>query len=191
MQRKVGIYRLAVFIVTIGLVLSQAITGTAAAAAMTPFGQQRFAHDHATYVITGKSAYYRRVWQSAIQAWNKTGAFTFTRSSKRHAQIELTADTAQEAAKMGQDVGMTDYWSRHNQLIAVVCTLNPTLFRQFDYSHADEEHVAEHELGHAMGLNHNPSKHSVMYYRNRAVGIQKVDVEGVRQRYQTPIGEAS
>lgn len=57
-------------------------------------------------------------------------------------------------------------------------------------------YVAEHELGHAIGLNHNPGKASVMYASNRSYSIQRVDIEGVNQLYagspaQTSLGMKS
>jgi len=191
MHRGVQFHSLIALIVTVSFVLTQAITGTAAAAAMTPFGSQRFAHAHATYAITTKSAYYRSVWQAAINKWNDTGAFHFKLSSNKTAQIHLTTDTVKEEHQMGDDVGVTDYWSRRSVLVAVTCYLNPQLMSEFHYSKSDATHVAEHELGHAMGLNHNPSKASVMYFRNRSEGIHAVDIEGVKERYSTPVGEAS
>ncbi|WP_304053990.1 matrixin family metalloprotease [Levilactobacillus namurensis] len=191
MRKGVWVKSLVIVVTTLGIFLSQVVTGTAAAASMTPFGQERFAHAHATYVITTKSAYYRGVWQSAIKAWNATGVFKFEKSHSRNAQIDLDTNRGQRAAAMGDDVGLTDYWARHYDMVAVLCALNPRLMHEFQYSRADEVHVAEHELGHAMGLDHNPSRRSVMYYENRSEGIQKVDVEGVYERYLTPAGEAS
>lgn len=179
-------------LVVLGAALSLGLSPVLASAdaSATPFGPQRFARDQATYVITTKSAYYRAIWQDAIKAWNKTGAFKFKKGTAKTAQIKLTTDTAKQSATMGDNVGVTEYWARHNDLIAVISTLNPALLAEFGYSHADDEHVAEHELGHAMGLNHNPSSRSVMYYRNRSEGIQKVDVLGVKERYSTPAGES-
>lgn len=191
MRRRVWVHQALVCVLTLGIFCSQAVTGTAAAASMTPFGPQRFAHAHATYAITTKSTYYRQIWQKAIRAWNATGVFQFKLGHAQSAQIDLSTDTAKQAAAMGDDVGMTNYWARHNEFIAEVCSLNPSLMKEYDYSRSDATHVAEHELGHAMGLNHNPSKHSVMYYRNRSEGIQKVDIAGVKQRYTTPAGETS
>ncbi|WP_143463543.1 matrixin family metalloprotease [Levilactobacillus enshiensis] len=180
-------------VVTVGLFVTP-VGGSAvavAAAGTTPFGPERFAHNHATYVITTKSAYYRQVWQSAINAWNKTGAFRFKLGTTQSAQITLKTASKTQAVALGEDVGLTDYWSKNDLLLDVTATLNPTLLKSYGYSRADDIHVAEHELGHAMGLAHNPAEESVMYYRNRSVGIKQVDVNGVKLRYQTPAGQSS
>ena len=92
---------------------------------------------------------------------------------------------------MGQDVGLTEYTANRDLLTKVSATLNPTLLAEYGYAKSDDLHVAEHELGHTMGLAHNPSKKSVMYYRNRSESIQKVDIEGVELRYNTPAGQAA
>lgn len=173
------------------LFFTQISTGSAMAAGVTPSGPERFASNHATYVITTKSSYYRKIWQSAVAAWDKTGAFHFVTGSSRTAQIHLTTATKKQAAALGEDVGLTDYSAHADYLTKVTSTLNPTLLTEYGYAKSDILHVAEHELGHAMGLAHNPSKKSVMYYRNRAEGIQKVDVEGVILRYETPAGQSA
>lgn len=178
-------------LVTVGLFVSQIGGIVASAAATTPFGAQRFAKDHATYVITTKSDYYKSIWRSAIDAWNATGAFKFKSSSSSKAQITLGIASKSESKKMGNDVGLTEFWARDNYFVSVNSLLNARLIKEYDYSRSDAIHVAEHELGHAMGLAHNPSTKSVMYYRNRAVGIQSVDINGVRARYQTPAGRTN
>lgn len=191
MTRSAWYRKIVMVVVTIGLFVSQIGGAVALAASTTPFGPERFVTNHATYAITTKSAYYQRIWRSAIRAWNKTGAFTFKLASAKAAQIKLTTATPSESQQLGRDVGLTEFWARHNYLFKINSELNPELLHNYGYSRSDDTHVAEHELGHAMGLAHNPSKHSVMYYENRSVGIQQVDINGVKERYQTPVGQAS
>ncbi|MFC6274801.1 matrixin family metalloprotease [Levilactobacillus tangyuanensis] len=177
-------------LVALGLIGTGTGSVVGHAASTTPFGPERFTSNHATYVITTRSTYYRRIWESAISAWNKTGAFHFRAGSKSRAQIVLGTASGSEATTMGGDVGLTDFRAVGDYFVKVDATLNPTLFDEYDYSRSDDLHVAEHELGHTMGLAHNPSKNSVMYYRNRSVGIQKVDIKGVILRYKTPAGQS-
>lgn len=178
-------------VTTLVMFVTQVGGSIANAAGVTPFGPERFTSARATYVIKTHSNYYRHIWQSAIAAWNKTGAFHFTDKTSGPAEITLTTASAAQSAKMGEDVGLTQYTANRDYLTKVSSTLNPILLGEYDYSKSDILHVAEHELGHTMGLAHNPSKKSVMYYRNRAVGIQKVDIEGVELRYKTPAGQSA
>ena len=194
-------------VVTILLMVTQ-LGGSSASASSTPFGPERFSTDHATYTISAQSPYYRRIWQEAIKAWNETGAFHFQKAdsasaaqvtlkvASKHeaasaAQVTLKVASKHEAAALGEDVGLTEYTAKNSYLQRATATLNPTLLHEYNYSRANQLAVAEHELGHVMGLAHNPDKQSVMYYRNRKVGIQPVDIQGVKLRYQTPAGQAS
>ncbi|HJE86867.1 MAG TPA: matrixin family metalloprotease [Levilactobacillus hammesii] len=190
-RRNAWYRRIVIALIAIGLFVSQVGGAVALAAATTPFGPERFAQDHATYAITTKSAYYQRIWRSAVKAWNKTGAFDFKLAPAKSAQIKLSTASASQAKQLGKDVGLTEYWARRDYFVKISSELNPSLLHSYGYSRSDDLHVAEHELGHAMGLAHNPSKHSVMYYENRSVGIQQVDINGVKARYQTPAGQAS
>lgn len=189
MTRSAWYRKIVTIVMTIGLFVSQIGGAVALAATTTPFGPERFAQNHATYAITTKSAYYQRIWRAAIKAWNHTGAFKFRLASARNAQIKLTTASASQSRQLGRDVGLTEFWARQDYLYKVNSELNPALLHSYDYSRTDDLHVAEHELGHAMGLAHNPSKHSVMYYQNRSVGIQQVDIDGVNLRYHTPAGQ--
>ncbi|WP_087716340.1 matrixin family metalloprotease [Levilactobacillus brevis] len=178
-------------VVTILLMVTQ-LGGSSASASSTPFGPERFSTDHATYTISAQSPYYRRIWQEAIKAWNETGAFHFRKAdSASAAQVTLKVASKHEAAALGEDVGLTEYTAKNSYLQRATATLNPTLLHEYNYSRANQLAVAGHELGHVMGLAHNPDKQSVMYYRNRKVGIQPVDIQGVKLRYQTPAGQAS
>ncbi|NLR08513.1 MULTISPECIES: matrixin family metalloprotease [Lactobacillaceae] len=191
MTRSTWYKKIVIAIVAIGLFVSQIGGAVASAATTTPFGPERFAQDHATYAITTKSGYYQQIWRSAIKAWNKTGAFTFRLASQKSAQIKLSTASKSQARRLGMDVGLTEFWARNDYFYKINSELNPSLLHSYGYSRSDDLHVAEHELGHTMGLAHNPSKHSVMYYQNRSVGIQQVDINGVKKRYQTPAGQAS
>ena len=178
-------------VVTILLMVTQ-LGGSSASASSTPFGPERFSTDHATYTISVQSPYYRRIWQEAIKAWNEKGAFHFQKAdSASAAQVTLKVASKHEATALGEDVGLTEYTAKNSYLQRATATLNPTLLHEYNYSRANQLAVAEHELGHVMGLAHNPDKQSVMYYRNRKVGIQPVDIQGVKLRYQTPAGQAS
>lgn len=56
--------------------------------------------------------------------------------------------------------------------------------KKFKYSKAERTNVAEHELGHALGLQHNVGKGSVMYYATRDRSVSKPDIRGLQQSYR-------
>ena len=57
--------------------------------------------------------------------------------------------------------------------------LNP----DFGYTHKRIVNTAEHELGHAIGLDHDDSKVSVMQSAGSYYGIQQTDIDRVHALY--------
>ncbi len=166
------------------VVLSSAVlmlfSTPALGAEITPHGSARFQQPSATININNNSPAVRTIWLNAIRAWNQTGAFTFNLSSRSDAQV-----TAQTNTALGNNyAGLTKITINSNGLIMhVISTLNPQLMATFHYTPTQEINVAEHELGHAIGLNHSPNRDSVMYASNRFYGIQPADIQSVRDLY--------
>lgn len=53
----------------------------------------------------------------------------------------------------------------------------------YGYSYYRIVYTAEHELGHAIGLDHDDSQQSVMQSSGSYYGIQPVDIENVKKLY--------
>lgn len=66
-------------------------------------------------------------------------------------------------------------------------TLNLKVMTSVGYLPSQETNVAEHELGHAIGLYHSPIKQSVMFAANRFYTIQPADIASVRNLYATSL----
>ncbi|MDM7493630.1 matrixin family metalloprotease [Lentilactobacillus kefiri] len=164
-----------------------------AATPVTPHGTARFQTNTATINVTQNSSRYQAVWTRAVQAWNRTGAFTFQITNNSNAQVTTKMNPALGSGYSGMTYLTTDY---QNYIINAECEINNLALRNNHYARFEWVNVAEHELGHAIGLNHNPGKASVMYASNRSYSIQRVDIEGVNQLYagspaQTSLGMKS
>ncbi|MTV81738.1 matrixin family metalloprotease [Secundilactobacillus folii] len=155
---------------------------TAKAVQETPFGPYRFPTPTATVHITG-TTYYQTVWRKAITAWNRTGAFTFKIATQPKVQAKTWSNTTTQLSVAGQ----TQLFNSGDEITSAITQLNSGVFKYYHYSEASRVIVAEHELGHVIGLEHNPSPHSVMYFQNRYVPIQDVDIQSVRDHYALPL----
>lgn len=120
---------------------------------------------------------------SAIQAWNQTGAFRFkTTSDRSQADIVVHAmDNDQTSA-----AGLTEQSSNPliNRFVHADVYLNQRYLLDplYGYSQQRIVNTAEHELGHAIGLDHTNIT-SVMQPAGSYYSIQPVDVQAVKQLY--------
>lgn len=133
----------------------------------------------------------RQAFRDAVKRWNATKAihFVWIRNSKRAQVIAQDGDLSDNTrpATIGyvtSQLGSTEtkFNPDTNTLLKATSTLDPT---QLDYANRQfRSEVAQHELGHAIGLAHAPIyEHSVMIPRNIRTGITNNDVESVRMLY--------
>lgn len=120
---------------------------------------------------------------SAIQAWNQTGAFRFRPTTNRdQADIVVRAmDNDQTNA-----AGLTQQSSNPltNRFVHADVYLNQRYLLDplYGYSRDRIVNTAEHELGHAIGLDHTNNV-SVMQPAGSFYSIQPADVQAVKQLY--------
>lgn len=119
----------------------------------------------------------------AMNAWNRTGAFTFKQvNSKKGAQIVVSVvdDSGTDAA--GETA--TTYNPATGHLLKADVHLNHYYLQNewYGYSNNRIVNTAEHELGHAIGLNHTNSV-SVMYPKGSIYTIQPQDIKNLRKIY--------
>ncbi|MTV81744.1 matrixin family metalloprotease [Secundilactobacillus folii] len=171
---------LCLFVGLVGLACGAAIT---AQAEITPVKPYRFATDEATVRMTVTSPYYQQIWRQALTNWNHEHVFQFRLTTAAQAQITIAPMPLNE--RKASIAGLTYVTYNNDDLITKVDTyLNSTTLKTYKYTHQQRIDVAEHELGHTMGLAHNPQMKSVMYFANRYYSIQKVDEEAVNLDYR-------
>ncbi|GAX01285.1 hypothetical protein C5L25_000938 [Secundilactobacillus silagei JCM 19001] len=104
------------------------------------------------------------------------------------AQITILPAQASETSLVTHNYVGVAYvnYDATKRITAVKLHLINTLLTKYAYTTTQRVNVAEHELGHAMGLAHNPIKQSVMYKTTRYVSIQPVDVVNVQYLYSLP-----
>lgn len=133
-------------------------------------------------------------FRNAVKAWNKTGAVHISWCQDEEQADIIAQDGSLTASAPTATVGYvssqlgstsTEYNPDTHAMIRARSTLDAG---QLDYtSRTFRTEVAEHELGHALGLAHAPEYvHSVMIPRNIKTGITKNDRATVRILYGLP-----
>lgn len=120
---------------------------------------------------------------TGLRAWNNTGAFNFkTTNNKKDAQIIVEAMDKSNTNAAG--LTDTEYNSLTGHLLHATVRLNSfyLLNPQYNYSYDRIVNTVEHELGHAIGLNHENGV-SVMYPQGSFYTIQPTDINNVKKLY--------
>ncbi|MGN1272395.1 MAG: M57 family metalloprotease [Lactobacillus sp.] len=119
----------------------------------------------------------------AMNAWNRTGAFTFHQiDDKDRAQIVISVVDDSDTGAAGET--MTTYNPSTGHLLKAKVHLNRYYLQNewYGYSNNRIVNTAEHELGHAIGLPHSNSL-SVMYPKGSIYTIQPQDINNVKKLY--------
>ncbi|MBX9075217.1 matrixin family metalloprotease [Streptococcus anginosus] len=138
----------------------------------------------ATVYIDAQDETFRSAYQEAIRTWNQTGAFTFQIvNDKSQANIVATEMNDGTVSAAGEAESQTNLLTKRFTNVTVRLNRYYLLNSQYGYSYERIVNTAEHELGHAIGLEHNEEK-SVMQSAGLFYGIQAVDVQAVKELYQ-------
>ena len=139
----------------------------------------------ATVYIDTQDETFRSAYQEAIRTWNQTGAFTFQIvNDKSQANIVATEMNDGTVSATGEAESQTNLLTKRFTNVTVRLNRYYLLNSQYGYSYERIVNTAEHELGHAIGLEHNEEK-SVMQSSGSFYSIQAVDVQTVKELYQS------
>lgn len=116
----------------------------------------------ATVYIDAQDETFRSAYQEAIRTWNQTGAFIFQIvNDKNQANIVATEMNDGTVSATGEAESQTNLLTKRFTNVTVRLNRYYLLNSQYGYSYERIVNTAEHELGHAIGLEHNEEK-SVM-----------------------------
>lgn len=123
-------------------------------------------------------------YEEAINAWNATGAFTFN-LVEDESSADIVATEYSDASSKAAGLAETETNALTNQITHVDVKLNTYYLLENDYGYTHNRiiYTAEHELGHAIGLDHDDDEESVMQSSGSYYGIQSVDIEKVQELY--------
>ena len=144
----------------------------------------RWKEARATIYIASQSDSYRQAYLTAIDNWNATGVFELV-LVQDPTQAQIIAGDHSDAHSQAAGVAKTQTDTITGYLTEVKVYLNDYYLSNPEYGYSQERitHTAEHELGHALGLEHDDKETSVMESSGSNTGIQKVDVQALQALY--------
>ena len=134
------------------------------------------------YIDPQMDVSFQKAYADAISNWNQSGAFNFVLVTEPEANIFATEMNDGSTAVAGEAESQTNLLTK--QFTSVTVRLNHYYLSNPNYGYTYDRilHTAEHELGHAIGLEHT-NEVSVMQPAGSYYGIQSQDVQAVQELY--------
>ncbi|HEM6433423.1 TPA: matrixin family metalloprotease [Streptococcus suis] len=144
----------------------------------------RWETNTATVYIETQNPTFRTAYETAIANWNATGAFTLVLTTDpNQADIIATEMNNGNTQAAGEANSTTNLLTNYYSSVTVRLNSYYLLNEEYGYDMDRIIHTAEHELGHAIGLDHDDSQASVMESAGSNHGIQQADIDAVVALY--------
>ena len=140
----------------------------------------RWETNTATVYIETQNPTFVAAYETAIANWNATGAFTLVLTTDpNQADIIATEMNDGNTQAAGEANSTTNLLTNYYSSVTVRLNSYYLLNEEYGYDMDRIIHTAEHELGHAIGLDHDDSQASVMESAGSNHGIQQTDIDAV------------
>ncbi|HEL2383823.1 TPA: matrixin family metalloprotease [Streptococcus suis] len=144
----------------------------------------RWETNTATVYIETQDPTFVAAYETAIANWNATGAFTLVLTTDpNQADIIATEMNDGNTQAAGEANSTTNLLTNYYSSVTVRLNSYYLLNEEYGYDMDRIIHTAEHELGHAIGLDHDDSQASVMESAGSNHGIQQADIDAVLALY--------
>ncbi|HFU4451185.1 TPA: M57 family metalloprotease [Streptococcus suis] len=144
----------------------------------------RWETNTATVYIETQNPTFVAAYETAIANWNATGAFTLVLTTDpNQAYIIATEMNDGNTQAAGEANSTTNLLTNYYSSVTVRLNSYYLLNEEYGYDMDRIIHTAEHELGHAIGLDHDDSQASVMESAGSNHGIQQTDIDAVVALY--------
>lgn len=144
----------------------------------------RWETNTATVYIETQNPTFVAAYETAIANWNATGAFTLVLTTDlNQADIIATEMNDGNTQAAGEANSTTNLLTNYYSSVTVRLNSYYLLNEEYGYDMDRIIHTAEHELGHAIGLDHDDSQASVMESAGSNHGIQQTDIDAVVALY--------
>ena len=149
------------------------------------YNTPHWSSNEATIFIKAKTPEIVTAYKEAITSWNNTGAFNFLLTDDKLKANIIADERFEENVASPLGVTYSTYYVPTKQYNNATVYLNRFHVKNNYYQKNGGKllNTAQHELGHAIGLDHNSAVASVMEPKGGKTSIQPVDINNVKKLY--------